>query len=217
MTEVHMIPDTPDKEVDWTVDPDAGRELAAASATPALLHEVNRNFSRNVFATILARVVNMLRGVVLVPFLLYHLGLEAYGIWTTIFILVSYVGVTTLGLSNVYIKYVAEFHARREYDKANALLSTGLAITIPLCTAIFLAFLFGWKWYSPWLHLPPAHAVHRAQRIRRRSRRFPTDRRHAMVPDSGHSCGVRGHSVAGGRRTRHPRIGRGLPDPHHRR
>ena len=32
MTEVSMIPDTPDKEVDWTVDPDAGRELAAASA-----------------------------------------------------------------------------------------------------------------------------------------------------------------------------------------
>jgi O-antigen/teichoic acid export membrane protein len=101
----------------------------------------------------------MLRGVVLVPFLLYHLGLEAYGIWTTIFILVSYVGVTTLGLSNVYIKYVAEFHARREYDKANALLSTGLAITIPLCSVIFLAFLFGWKLYAPWLHLPPAHAV----------------------------------------------------------
>ena len=95
----------------------------------------------------------------LVPFLLYHLGLEAYGIWTTIFILVSYVGVTTLGLSNVYIKYVAEFHARREYDKANALLSTGLAITIPLCSVIFLAFLFGWKLYAPWLHLPPAHAV----------------------------------------------------------
>jgi O-antigen/teichoic acid export membrane protein len=159
MTEVHMIPDTPDKEVDWTVDPDAGRELAAASATPAFLHEVNHNFSRNVFATILARVVNMLRGVVLVPFLLYHLGMEAYGIWTTIFILVSYVGVTTLGLSNVYIKYVAEFHARREYDKANALLSTGLAITIPLCTAIFFGFLLGWKWYAPWLHLPPAHAV----------------------------------------------------------
>ena len=31
MTELQMIPDTPDKEVDWTVDPDAGRELAAAS------------------------------------------------------------------------------------------------------------------------------------------------------------------------------------------
>ena len=159
MSEILMIPDTPDREVDWTVDPDAGRELAAASSMPAMLHEVNRKFSRNVFATILARVVNMVRGVVLVPFLLYHLGLEAYGIWTTIFILVSYVGVTTLGLSNVYIKYAAEFHARREYDKINSLLSTGLAVTIPLCGAIFFGFLFGWKWYSPWLHLPAQHAA----------------------------------------------------------
>jgi O-antigen/teichoic acid export membrane protein len=159
MSEVQMIPDSPDKEVDWTLDPDAGWEMVAAGTSPALLKEVHHHFSRNVLATILARVVNMVRGVVLVPFLLWHLGLEAYGIWTTIFILVSYVGVTTLGLSNVYIKYVAEFHARREYDKANSLLSTGLAITIPLCSAIFLGFLFGWKWYVPWLHLPPAHAA----------------------------------------------------------
>lgn len=159
MTGLHMIPDSPDKEVDWTVDPDAGLELVAAGTTPAVLHEMNHHFSRNVFATILARVVNMVRGVVLVPFLLYHLGLEAYGIWTTIFILVSYVGVTTLGLSNVYIKYAAEFHARREYDKINSLLSTGLAVTVPLCSAIFFGFLFGWKWYSPLLHLPASHAA----------------------------------------------------------
>ncbi len=159
MTELRMIPDTSDNEVDWTLDPEAGRELAAATTASAPLSEVHSHFSRNVLTTILARVVNMARGVVLVPFLLRHLGLEAYGIWTTIFILVSYVGVSTLGISNVYIKYVAEFHARREYDKANALLSTGLAITIPLCAAIFLVFLLGWNWYSPWLHLPPAHAA----------------------------------------------------------
>ncbi|MGD0345765.1 MAG: hypothetical protein ABSA85_03360 [Terracidiphilus sp.] len=158
-SEIQMVADSPDKEVDWTLDPDAGREMLDPGRTHELLREVHHNFSRNVFTTILARVVNMLRGVVLVPFLLYHLGLEAYGIWTTIFILVSYVGVTTLGISNVYIKYVAEFHARREYDNANSLLSTGLAITIPLCTAIFLGFVFLWKWYSPWLHLPPAHAA----------------------------------------------------------
>jgi O-antigen/teichoic acid export membrane protein len=133
--------------------------MAGAGANSGALKEVHTHYSRNVATTILARVVNMARGVVLIPFLLRHLGLEAYGIWTTIFILVSYVGVSTLGISNVYIKYVAEFHARREYDKANALLSTGLAITVPLCTSIFLGFFFGWKWYSPWLHLPPGHAA----------------------------------------------------------
>jgi O-antigen/teichoic acid export membrane protein len=131
----------------------------AANAGARPLAEVRGRFSRNVLTTIFARVVNMARGVVLVPFLLFHIGLQAYGIWTTVFILVSYVGVTTLGISNVYIKYVAEFHARREYDKANSLLSTGLAITVPLCIAIFLGFYFGWNWYAPWLRLPAAHAA----------------------------------------------------------
>jgi O-antigen/teichoic acid export membrane protein len=132
---------------------------APAPAASGSMHEVHRRFSRNVAATIFARVVNMARGVLVVPFLLRHLGLEAYGIWTTIFILVSYVGLTTLGLSNVYIKYIAEFHARKEYDRANSLLSTGLCITVPLCAALFAGFFFGWEWYAPWLHLPPQHAA----------------------------------------------------------
>lgn len=153
MSEVAMIPDTLEKEVDWRLEAEGGRGGGAP------LREVNRQFSRNVLMTIVARVANMARGVVIVPFLLMHIGLEAYGIWTTIFILVSYVGVTTLGLSNVYIKYVAEFHARREYDKANSLLSTGLAITVPLCGVIFAAFFLGWNWYAHWLRLPPAHAA----------------------------------------------------------
>jgi O-antigen/teichoic acid export membrane protein len=145
-------------EMEWAMDPEAALALGSPDAAREPLVEVNKQFGRNVMTTILARMVNMARGVCLVPFLLARIGLEAYGIWTTIFILVTYVGLTTMGVSNVYIKYVAEFHARREYDKANALLSTGLAVTIPLCAAIFICFVLGWNWIAPWLHLPPAHA-----------------------------------------------------------
>ncbi len=159
MMNPQLIPDTQDREVDWTLEAETELEAERPGAAEEPLHEVNRQFGRNVLATILARMVNMARGVCLVPFLLGRIGLEAYGIWTTIFILVTYVGLTTLGISNVYIKYVAEFHARREYAKANSLLSTGLAVTIPLCAMVFLFFLLGWKWYSPWLRLPPAHAA----------------------------------------------------------
>jgi O-antigen/teichoic acid export membrane protein len=154
-----LIPDTQDREVDWSLETGTGLEPESQVAVEEPLHEVNRQFGRNVLTTIMARVVNMARGVCLVPFLLARIGLEAYGIWTTIFILVTYVGLTTLGISNVYIKYVAEFNARREYSKANSLLSTGLAVTIPLCATVFMGFLLGWKWYSPWLRLPPAHAA----------------------------------------------------------
>jgi len=150
---------TPAQAIPWSMDPDAAVALGSPDAAREPLVEVNKQFGRNVITTIVARVVNMARGVCLVPFLLAHIGLEAYGIWTTIFILVTYVGLTTMGVSNVYIKYVAEFTAKREYDRANALLSTGLAVTVPLCAAVFACFFLGWSWFAPWLHLPPAHAA----------------------------------------------------------
>ncbi|HEY1903634.1 MAG TPA: hypothetical protein VGG56_14465 [Terracidiphilus sp.] len=152
------LPKAQNELIDWAMDPEAAIALGSPDAAREPLVEVHQQFGRNVMATIVARMVNMARGVCLVPFLLARIGLEAYGIWTTIFILVTYVGLTTMGISNVYIKYVAEFHARREYDKANALLSTGLAVTIPLCAAIFGCLVLGWNWFAPWLHLPPAHA-----------------------------------------------------------
>jgi O-antigen/teichoic acid export membrane protein len=159
MTETLLPAEAPDQPMEWTLDPAAALDMGAPEESRKPLLEVNSQFGRNVVTTMVARVANMARGVCVVPFLIRHLGWEAYGIWTSIFILVSYVGLTTLGISNVYIKYVAEFHARRQYDKANALLSTGLAVTIPLCGSLFLCFLFGWKWFAPVLHLPPAHAA----------------------------------------------------------
>jgi O-antigen/teichoic acid export membrane protein len=158
MNEMPLIAEAPPRELEWALDPEAAVALGSPDAAREPLLEVNRQFGRNVMTTILARVVNMARGVCLVPFLLAHIGLEAYGIWTTIFLLVAYVGLTTMGISNVYIKYVAEFTAKREYDKANALLSTGLAVTIPLCAAVFGCFVLGWNWFAPWLRLPAAHA-----------------------------------------------------------
>uniref|UniRef100_E6QMG7 Uncharacterized protein n=1 Tax=mine drainage metagenome TaxID=410659 RepID=E6QMG7_9ZZZZ len=113
----------------------------------------------NVSITIVARLLYMVTRVGIPPFVLARIGLEAYGIWTTIFILVTYLGLTTLGISNVYIKYVAEFHARREYHRANSLLSTGLAITVPLCSVIFAGIWLGWRWIAPLLHLPASHAA----------------------------------------------------------
>jgi O-antigen/teichoic acid export membrane protein len=159
MSETQTRNEVAERNAGWAVDSDASVLLGSAEAARQPLDEVTGKFGRNVIATILARMVNMARGVFLVPFLLAHMGLEAYGIWTTIFILVTYVGLTTLGISNVYIKYVAEFHARKEYDKANALLSTGLAVTIPLCTVVFAAIVLGWPWLAPLLKLPPQHAA----------------------------------------------------------
>ena len=92
MTNTQLIPESTDREVDWTLDPEAGAPMGQPDDARTPLHAVSNQFQMNVLATIVARVVNMARGVCVVPFLLARIGLEAYGIWTTIFILVGYVG-----------------------------------------------------------------------------------------------------------------------------
>src|SRR5689334_11221743 len=113
-------------------------------ASPASHNEDHRNAVRDTLSSgvalgLAARAGYLLTRFLIPPFVLAHIGLEAYGLWATTFILVSYVGISTLGMSNVYIKYIAEYAARRDFKRANQLLSTGLTITIPLCAAIYAA------------------------------------------------------------------------------
>lgn len=117
---------------------------------------VKESLSRNVIVDVAARIGYLLTRFFIPPFVLAHVTLEAYGLWSAAFIVVSYVGLSTMGISTVYIKYVAEHSARREYDKANQLLSTGLCITVPGCMAIFGAFYLLWPRLVPWLHIPAA-------------------------------------------------------------
>jgi O-antigen/teichoic acid export membrane protein len=117
---------------------------------------VRDSLSRNVVVDVGARIGYLVSRFFIPPFVLAHISLAAYGLWATAFIIVSYVGVSTLGISNVYIKYVAEYSARREYQKANHLLSTGLLITIPTCLSIFALLWIGWPTVVDWLKIEPA-------------------------------------------------------------
>lgn len=117
---------------------------------------VKESLSRNVLVDVAARVGYLLSRFFIPPFVLGHVTLEAYGLWSAAFIVVAYVGLSTMGISNVYIKYVAEHAARREYDKANQLLSTGLCLTVPGCTVVFGIFYLLWPWIVDWLRVPAA-------------------------------------------------------------
>jgi O-antigen/teichoic acid export membrane protein len=119
---------------------------------------VKDSLSRNVLVDIAARVGYLLTRFFIPPFVLARVSLEAYGLWSTAFIVVAYVGLSTMGISNVYIKYVAEHTARREYDKANQLLSTGLCLTVPGCLGAFGLIYFLWPRIALWLNVPPALA-----------------------------------------------------------
>jgi O-antigen/teichoic acid export membrane protein len=112
--------------------------------------------SKNVVVDIGARVGYLVTCFSIPTFVLAHVGSEAYGLWATTFIIVSYVGISTFGISNVYIKYGTEYTARGEPQRANALLSTGLVTTTALCLIIFALLLIWWPLVVNWLQVPDA-------------------------------------------------------------
>jgi O-antigen/teichoic acid export membrane protein len=118
--------------------------------------------TRNVGPDVAARVGYLVSRVLIPPFVLARLGLETYGLWSTAFILVSYLGVGTFGISSVYVKYVAEYAARGETHKANSILSTGMVVSTVVSVALFAMLALGWAHVRAWLNIPVhlQHAAH---------------------------------------------------------
>ena len=50
MTEGHMIPDAPDREIDWSLDAEAVLEMGRAAETPEPLRPVEGEVARGQFA-----------------------------------------------------------------------------------------------------------------------------------------------------------------------
>ena len=66
---------------------------------------------------------------IVIPLMLKSLGQEAYGVWVlvTAFSVVSgYLSLLDLGVQSAIVKFVAEYHARKEFEKINQIFSSGL-------------------------------------------------------------------------------------------
>jgi O-antigen/teichoic acid export membrane protein len=120
--------------------------------------QVRGKLLRNIRSEAGARVLYLGTRFFIPPFVLAHIGMQAYGLYGTFFILVAYIGVSTVGFSSAYIKYVAEFAAGKRYDDANRLLSAGIFITTPIALAVFTVFALCWNAVAGHMHVPPQMA-----------------------------------------------------------
>jgi len=80
---------------------------------------------------------------VLTPYILSHVGLEKYGVWSIVGVLISYFGLLDLGVGASYVKYISEYYAGRKYKEINEIVCTGivfyLIFSIIVITAAFFA------------------------------------------------------------------------------
>ena len=114
----------------------------------------SRRLLQNVSAQAGASVFYLATRFFIPPFVLARVGMEAYGLYGTLFVLVAYFGMSAIGFSSAYIKYVAEFQANGETDRANRLLSSGFTLMSAIGILGFGAFLACWPRVEAGMKVP---------------------------------------------------------------
>ncbi|MFM8333592.1 MAG: lipopolysaccharide biosynthesis protein [Candidatus Methylumidiphilus sp.] len=110
--------------------------------------------SRNAASQMLGRIVYLLTRVAIPPFIIHYISLEEYGIWATCFLIISYIGMGAFGVSNVYVRYVAEYSAKQRLKDIGPLLGAGLTMTITFSVVTLCGLWFALPWLYAWFKIP---------------------------------------------------------------
>lgn len=78
----------------------------------------------NIAANTAGTVVNMVSGLIVMPYLIQTLGSGTYGLWILIGTMAGYFGILDLGVSAAVGRLVAAHRARGEHDSVNQVMST---------------------------------------------------------------------------------------------
>ena len=81
---------------------------------------------RNVGSSWFALGVNVMVGIFLSPYIIHHLGDDAFGLWVIIFSVTGYYGLFDLGIRSSIVRYVAKYSATEEHDELNRLINTAM-------------------------------------------------------------------------------------------
>jgi O-antigen/teichoic acid export membrane protein len=93
----------------------------------------------NIAANVAGIVVNMISGLLVMPYLIQTLGNTTYGLWILIGTLTGYFGVLDLGVPATVGRLIAIHHARREPEQINVVMSTALALLVIVALGVCVA------------------------------------------------------------------------------
>ena len=95
--------------------------------------------ARNITSEYLALGVNVVIGIVMLPFNLSHLGESAYGLWMLTVSITTYFSILELGYGSSQVKFAAEYRAKRDARALNEVASTLFFIFVALGTIAYAA------------------------------------------------------------------------------
>lgn len=87
----------------------------------SLLHRIIRNSVFNLIGKSWAMLVSF----ILTPYIISRIGIERFGIWAITGVITNYFGLFDFCVLGAFVKYVAEFHAKKDYQSLNQVVNTG--------------------------------------------------------------------------------------------
>lgn len=100
--------------------------------------------------------VNIAVGFFLSPFILHHLGDDAFGLWVLIFSLTGYYGIFDFGIRSSLIRYVSKFQATGDKDDLARLVNTSLFTYTCVGLVLLVPTTLGAFYVDRLFHVPPA-------------------------------------------------------------
>lgn len=97
-----------------------------------------RQYILNILWSWLGAAALILNGILVTPYLLHRLGVDAYGIWALVLSLVEYFWMIDLGVRPATVKLTAEYRALEKWGPLNSLLSTAVTYSAAMGSLVIL-------------------------------------------------------------------------------
>jgi len=117
---------------------------------------ISHKIIRNTFFNAIGRFWGILTALVLTPYTIKHIGIERYGVWSIVGIFTSYFSLLDFGMKTAFVKYISEFHSKKEYAKLNQVVGTGFFFYAAFTAVTVGAAFFLTRPLLSFFHISPA-------------------------------------------------------------
>jgi O-antigen/teichoic acid export membrane protein len=111
---------------------------------------------KNVTSSWAGLALNIAVGFFLSPFILRHLGEDAFGLWVLVFSLTGYYGIFDFGIRSSLIRFVSKFQATGDKEQLSRLINTSLFTYTCLGAILMVPTVLGSFYVDRLFHIPPA-------------------------------------------------------------
>lgn len=100
------------------------------------MESIGKKIIKNTIYNSIGRIWRMLVLLLLIPYILHKLGVQAFAVWSLVFVVATYMSLLDFGIRTAFAKYIAEYHAKNDNGSVNAVVNCGLVFYVIMSVVI---------------------------------------------------------------------------------